>query len=410
MLTGLFTSLGIILIKEVIENKWNNAEEIELITNKKVLGIIPWIKTPNFVQGNIIKDNGSVMNIAYGNIAANIVSATYPDKSKVLSFISSAFERSKSTIIPNITINLARLGRSVVLFSSDFENPHNHLKEFDVINLFKRNIIDLIEEINNQIRSENYTDEQELFEKINDVVVPIFSNPRTYLKNYDDFDSSTQDIIGLIREVNSQIKSKNYTDEQELFEKINNVIVPIFNNPQTYLKEFGVVNTSRRDIIDLIEEINRQLMSENNIDEQELLEKINDVIIPVQIKLNEEYTINFYYLCTNKIIENNYVYIASRGYAEIIKALKKKFDYVLVDAPKKPHVFPELSIISQISDASALFSSIKTNKRHLINIIKNFEKLNVKVLGIIPRIEDSQLEEHFKKRKLVKKIAEPIRV
>jgi uncharacterized protein involved in exopolysaccharide biosynthesis/Mrp family chromosome partitioning ATPase len=150
---GLFAALGICLIKDDIQDKWINAEEIELITGKKILGILPWIKEKNILGQNINLNSNSITGVTYGIIAQNIINRSYLEEAQSIAFISTNRLRFKSSIIPNIVATMSKLKRSVILIDTNFTSPAAILKNAGIVPPEdKKDLIDVINEINKYYR------------------------------------------------------------------------------------------------------------------------------------------------------------------------------------------------------------------------------------------------------------------
>lgn len=284
---GLVAGLGIALLKEDIEDKWIDSEEIETVTGKKVLGVIPWLKPADFATGDKTQ-NSSIMDISHRHITSNIISRSDREQAQVLSAISTIPKRTKSSILPNIAATLAKLNRSVIVIDTDFASPSKILK-------YQQN------------------------------------------ENYDE----------------------------------------------------------PKDLIDAIQSINKYLRVSKTINDQIIGNILKSALITVNVEAEDNNEMKYYYLSSNKVVDNIHDYVASQGFATMVEFLKRQYEFVLIDTPAKPIIFPEFSSIANVSDAVILISGLATNRESLVKHIDNFEKSNTKVLGIIPRVENSDLERYF---------------
>jgi len=103
----------------------------------------------------------------------------------------------------------------------------------------------------------------------------------------------------------------------------------------------------------------------------------------------------FYYLCSNKNINNIYDYVATKGFKYLVDYLRKAYDFILLDTPPKYPMLPEISTITSISDGVIILASRNTNRTELLSIVEKFEHNNDKVLGIITRTDDSDLRRYM---------------
>lgn len=294
MTFGLFIGVGMAWIKEDMDDKWCNSAEIEEITGQNILGVLPWIKEKTGIPINFLHRSNSIMGVAVNNIASNIASKSFINKIRVISFISTTSSRRNSSVVPEISISLARSDRPVVLIDTDFSHPSKLLKNIKI--------------------------EQ---------------------------NTNTNDIIDVINEANKFIRSSEFTeiDSEGLFEVI--------------------------------------------------AKSLEKSVIPISIKTDCGEIIVFNYLCATKKIENVHNYVATRGFRAIVEYLRTKNEFVLIDTPPKSLIYPEFSSIISISDAVTIISAMETGKEALIKIVDKLLRRNAKILGIIPREANTEIEKHF---------------
>lgn len=169
-----------------------------------------------------------------------------------------------------------------------------------------------------------------------------------------------------------------------------------FNMPSRILKDFGKDFHSKNkiDILDVIKEINKHYRFTKSIDNEFIGNVLQDAIIPVHIVKNSENP-DFYYLGAAKKSDNIYDYVASRGFKAMIDFLKYHYEFVLLDTPERPFVYPEVTAIANSSDGVIVLSSMQNNRQDLLSLIHNVEKSDSKIFGIISREENSDLERYF---------------
>ena len=281
---GFIGALGVAWVKEDIEDRWGSVSEIEEITGKKVLGVIPWVKQK--IDGIEVSDRHSVdvMNVAYKNLVNNIISESYIKECQIISFSSTFIARERSCIVPNIASVFSRLGKSLIVIDTNFANP----------------------------------------------------------------------------------------------EKL--------------LECFNVERRSEIDILDIIDSVNRQIRLEGTVNQDLLGKMIHDATMPVRLNGNNEDNIGFMYLGTNKQTDEIYNYIATRGFRVILDFLRRHNEFIFIDTPPLPFIFPEIYAINDSADAAILILSRDTSRMELIKIIENLDKTGKKTLGIIQRQTNSELE------------------
>lgn len=152
ILTGGLCGFAFAYLKQSIENKWASTSEIELLTGETVLGSIPWIKDMTSKNAKVIID------AAYSNIASEIISKAYLNETFILSLISTTQSKNKSDMARILASKIAKLDASVLLI--DLVNDEKN----------KTDIIDLIKEVNKNLRFNNYENEEDLNNYLNDIL------------------------------------------------------------------------------------------------------------------------------------------------------------------------------------------------------------------------------------------------
>jgi len=174
ILVGFMASLGIAWVKEDIEDKWNSSEEIEFVTGKSILGVIPWIKEEEFKSSGVIHSPNTIMGIAFGNVASNIIRKSYLEDAQVISFISTVSSRSQSLLSLNLCSTFARLNRSVILIDTDFTNPAKLLKKLNLSgSMMQMDLVDTIDELNKHIRLAKNVEDVTVDSLLKNAVVPV---------------------------------------------------------------------------------------------------------------------------------------------------------------------------------------------------------------------------------------------
>jgi Mrp family chromosome partitioning ATPase len=260
-------------LKQGIENKWANIEEIEAITGQTVLGSIPWLK-------DLASNNSKIITeAAYSNIALEIISKAYLNEAFILSFITTNPSKNKSAMVELIASKIAKLRSSVLLI----DLVSSQSEEFD--------IIDLLTRVNKSLRFQKKEHDSLTDAEIDQMIsTPLFKAIK-YVKS-DDFE---------------------------------------------YKIKMGIINLHKEDI------------------------DIND-------------------------------HISTKGFSLVLKHLKQNFEFVLINAPHGLMLLPEIQTLKNISDASIIISAMNTNRDNLIKAVDNYVRSKSKILGIITREENSELE------------------
>lgn len=169
------------------------------------------------------------------------------------------------------------------------------------------------------------------------------------------------------------------------------LIVTDYEESQKLINNFGIkIPPKKMDMLDVIERINLHLRISKTLDTKVITQLLEEAFVPIFF----EGDVVFQLLFANKNV-NMYDYVATRGFYTIIDFLKQYYEFVLIDTPVKPLIFPEFSAISNVSDAVIIVSAMETNRDGLIKTIDKFEKAETKVLGVIAREENQELERFF---------------
>ncbi|MDD3149735.1 MAG: hypothetical protein PHV68_02780 [Candidatus Gastranaerophilales bacterium] len=174
MLLGFMAALGIIWIKDDIEDKWTDSGEIENVTGKSALGAIPWLKNSNFEFNSFIQNSNSIMGLAYGNIAFNIIRKSNAENVKIISFISTTDSRNESSITSNMALTFAGLNKKVILVDTDFTQPAKLFNSLNLpVSMIKKDILTIISEIKNDLRFSNDLNDRHIDLILKEAIIPI---------------------------------------------------------------------------------------------------------------------------------------------------------------------------------------------------------------------------------------------
>lgn len=295
LLFGTLSGLGIAYIKQGIEDKWTDIDELKKITGQDILGTIPWLKDEN------AENAGKIYNAAYANIASEIITKASYNNAYILSFISTSIGRNRSVITDNVAKFLANLEKTSIIidFTQNFKQ--------------KPDITNTVNFIYNILKKEKFGFQRQLTAQELEII-----NNDVFM---DEFWGKFGDSISKLLEEAIVV-----TD----YEK---------DGKQSKLYYLGIDNTN------------------------------------VNIK---------YFVSTN-------------AFSLLLKCLKRKFDFVLINAPHGNFMLPETNFIKKNSEAVAIIATMDSNREKLIKTINLVTESGQKILGIITREKDTELEKYFNK-------------
>ena len=268
ILLGVLLGLAIAYIKQALEDKWVDMAEIETYTGQNVLGSIPWVKNLDD------ETTENIMDAAYTNLAAKILTKMHLNKSSVITFISTNKSQPKSTITETLTRKFSEMNKSVLLMDLVLKET----KEFDLLEAVKL--------INKELRNNN--------------------------------EQNTENIHNILK---GAIRKQSY-------------------NYETKTLKLDKIETSNK------------------------CENLNAVI-------------------------------TSKGFKYILSSLKNHYEFIFINAPHGFISLPEIQNLKKLSENVTILSSLKTNRQELIKFVKNISDSDTKILGIIPREENAELEKHI---------------
>ncbi len=147
------------------------------------------------------------------------------------------------------------------------------------------------------------------------------------------------------------------------------------------------------DLADLIELVNTEIQLSGHITQEQLLYFIDEALIKVEFPMSGNV---FSYLSCRKPVANIYDHVASQGFNEIIHALRYSYEFIFIDTPSRHFQSPEMQPILQASDASVLITSVHSNRKELMGLIREHTLLDHKILGIVARESLNTIPDYLK--------------
>jgi len=151
----LFTLFGFLfgvassLIMHLVRDSYDDMDQLSDELQTPVLGIIPWLDKQTYSDPEsllALDDSASYYSLAYQNIVSGFRVKGGNSGLKALTFTSTEFSKSRSTILMNIAYGLSKAGQSVIVVDADFRTPSVH-KEFRLFTDDKFNLTELLNNI-----------------------------------------------------------------------------------------------------------------------------------------------------------------------------------------------------------------------------------------------------------------------
>jgi succinoglycan biosynthesis transport protein ExoP len=162
-------------MKDFIEDRWKDVNDIEVSTGQTVLGTLPWVSEKLF---NVTREKGELLSpelrTAYAQVSNQLLLSSYRENAQIITLLSSRLGRLDSSVGYNLCITLCRLGKSVV-----FINTLDNLKRLYPFKLTELDLVDIVTEINATIRKNDViaTDALDDLLEVSSHKVDIDNNP-----------------------------------------------------------------------------------------------------------------------------------------------------------------------------------------------------------------------------------------
>lgn len=125
LIAGVILAGAFVLLREHLDDEIRSPEEAEQKLGVPMLGVIPLADTD---VAEALLDSRSSISEAYHTLVTNLMYASNAGLPKSLLITSSSEDEGKSTTASAIALDLARLGRNVLLIDADLRRPTLHLK------------------------------------------------------------------------------------------------------------------------------------------------------------------------------------------------------------------------------------------------------------------------------------------
>ena len=132
--TGLIFSVGLALLRDLMDQKLHSAEEISTVLGVPVLGVVPSMSKRESVAERgrkVYLDSKSSWAEAYRTIRTAVFFGTPKGEGKTILITSPAAADGKTTLVSNLAIAMAQAGQKTLILDADFRKPMQH-KIFEI--------------------------------------------------------------------------------------------------------------------------------------------------------------------------------------------------------------------------------------------------------------------------------------
>ncbi len=119
LILGLFFGLAFALLKNELDDECHDVEDIEEITQKPVIGSVPWVSSMMSDQSR-----SDLLAISYRNIVNNLLFGTLKNNNKVISFTSPFVKFSVGATIFDLALILSMQSYKVAFLDNNFRSPN----------------------------------------------------------------------------------------------------------------------------------------------------------------------------------------------------------------------------------------------------------------------------------------------
>jgi uncharacterized protein involved in exopolysaccharide biosynthesis/Mrp family chromosome partitioning ATPase len=177
-----------------------------------------------------------------------------------------------------------------------------------------------------------------------------------------------------------------------------------FENPASLPNALHLKTSKTNDLINLISGVQSSLRLNGHIDEAAVQQAIESAVIPIEFNsmdLAHPHAYAFHYLSAIQKTDHIHELLASPAFKYILESLRKRYEFIILDGPAKPLIYPETQTTASISDAAVLLSSLRSSRQTMLDGIRLMEKTQTKILGIVSREQNANLEKYVLSQNVV---------
>lgn len=167
---GSLLSLFIVWLKDSINNKWTDSEEIEQATGLSVLGTISWNKEKQ--SKNIVDYFPEIDERECFDVTSTLIQRSYFEEAQLLAFVSTENTRKHSALIKCVAGTLSKLNRKVIVINTALDLPEMHFSE-SIGSPSVYDLVWLVQYINKSIRLKKDMSDTDFVELLQKAAVAI---------------------------------------------------------------------------------------------------------------------------------------------------------------------------------------------------------------------------------------------
>jgi uncharacterized protein involved in exopolysaccharide biosynthesis len=162
------------------------------------------------------------------------------------------------------------------------------------------------------------------------------------------------------------------------------------------------------DLAPVLEKTNRYIRQEwqNDLSSEEARHSVEAYLLrQIKVRKLEAETLLCLTLPTQEVFDERQLsraLVTSQAFSVLVSLLRKSQDLVLIEAPSCPLGFPEITALTQLSDAAVVLVGLEASRKAVLSMVAHIEqKLKKPVMGLIPRVVNDEAVQYLNDREKV---------